>query len=92
MMAFLLSHWKLCAIVDPRLERNMVNPAANVPLNLNVPFNLNLLPAEREARNQVQNPNDNVPARNAGGGGQILYAPDEADDVDDEDPDEDLDF
>jgi elongator complex protein 5 len=57
-------------------------------------FNLNLTPAQQEARAQVPLPyaHEDASISAPGSGGHILYDPDSADDLDDEDPDEDLDI
>jgi len=60
-------------------------------------FNLNLTPAQQEARSMVPLPyahEGEQPTTQAAapGGGHIFYDPDSADDMDDEDPDEDLDI
>ncbi|EJU04449.1 hypothetical protein DACRYDRAFT_93751 [Dacryopinax primogenitus] len=58
-------------------------------------FNLSLTPAQEQARGAVPLPYTHAGQPEEGtGGGQagILYEPDEGDDVDEEDPDEDLDI
>ncbi|KAK0233172.1 hypothetical protein IW262DRAFT_55888 [Armillaria fumosa] len=61
----------------------------------NLSFNLNLTPSQQQARSQVPLPYAHegkpleMPAPTAG---SILYDPDSADDIDDDDPDEDLDI
>ncbi|SJL05698.1 uncharacterized protein ARMOST_09034 [Armillaria ostoyae] len=61
----------------------------------NLSFNLNLTPSQQQARSQVPLPYAHegkaleTPAPTAG---SILYDPDSADDIDDDDPDEDLDI
>lgn len=57
----------------------------------NVSFNLNLTPSQEKSRAQVPLPyaHEGNPATTAGA---ILYDPDSADDIDDDDPDEDLDI
>ena len=72
----------------------------------NLTFNLRLTDAEKEARANTALPyllNDSKMAayleetsssvvRHSRDGGEVIYMPDEADDFDDEDPDDDLDF
>ncbi|KAI0094662.1 hypothetical protein BDY19DRAFT_34947 [Irpex rosettiformis] len=64
----------------------------------NVSFNLKLTPEQQQSRAQVPLPyvHDGAPNLNTVGigipEGSILYDPDSADDVDDDDPDEDLDI
>ncbi|KIY72796.1 hypothetical protein CYLTODRAFT_449537 [Cylindrobasidium torrendii FP15055 ss-10] len=62
------------------------NPAENLP------FNLNLTASQQEARAQVPLPfaHDGKPKGNGTPTGVILYDPDSGDDIDDDDPDEDL--
>ncbi|OAX42361.1 hypothetical protein K503DRAFT_790189 [Rhizopogon vinicolor AM-OR11-026] len=57
----------------------------------NVSFNLNLTPSQEKSRAQVPLPyaHEGKPVTTAGA---ILYDPDSADDIDDDDPDEDLDI
>ncbi|KAG2044804.1 hypothetical protein BDR03DRAFT_929897 [Suillus americanus] len=57
----------------------------------NVSFNLNLTPSQEKSRAQVPLPyaHEGNPVTTAGA---ILYDPDSADDIDDDDPDEDLDI
>ncbi|KAI9508764.1 hypothetical protein F5148DRAFT_1283615 [Russula earlei] len=60
-----------------------------------VSFNLNLTPDQRESRAKVPLPyaHKGESEKNASGSsGAILYHPDSADDIDDDDPDEDLDI
>ncbi|OCH96460.1 hypothetical protein OBBRIDRAFT_4193 [Obba rivulosa] len=62
----------------------------------NLSFNLNLTPEQQQLRAQVPLPyaHEGKPAeqRNEAAQGAILYDPDSADDIDDDDPDEDLDI
>jgi len=55
-----------------------------------VSFNLNLTPDQRKSRAQVPLPYAHKDASQPSG--TILYDPDSADDIDDDDPDEDLDI
>ncbi|KAI0704857.1 hypothetical protein BC835DRAFT_1261803 [Cytidiella melzeri] len=69
----------------------VVDQAAPDPTT-NASFNLSLTPEQQQARAQVP-----LPYAHNGGpvivpDGSILYDPDSADDLDDDDPDEDLDF
>jgi len=57
-----------------------------------VSFNLNLTPDQRKSRAQVPLPYAHKNASQPSGTGTILYDPDSADDIDDDDPDEDLDI
>ncbi|XP_048477075.1 elongator complex protein 5, partial [Rhincodon typus] len=74
------------------LQQVEPDPAANLP------FNLRLTEEEREARKQVPLPyhfsTEKKMSLLHGGPGdsRIYYQPDDADDVDEEDPDDDLDF
>lgn len=70
-----------------RLENRLVAAASKSvdPASL-AAFNLSLTDRQREARDGVELPY--TPRE----GGEILYLPDSADDVDDSDPDEDLDL
>jgi len=52
-----------------------------------VSFNLNLTPEQRKSRAKVP-----LPYAHKESSGAILYDPDSADDIDDDDPDEDLDI
>ncbi|KAI0078925.1 hypothetical protein K474DRAFT_784223 [Panus rudis PR-1116 ss-1] len=78
----LKSLWSKKAIVP---EEPAADPTQNVS------FNLNLTPEQQQARAQVPLPyaheGKQVPTEAA-----ILYDPDSADDIDDDDPDEDLDI
>ncbi|KAK0198395.1 hypothetical protein F5146DRAFT_1131386 [Armillaria mellea] len=61
----------------------------------NLSFNLNLTPSQQQARSQVPLPyaHEGKPLETlAPTAGSILYDPDSADDIDDDDPDEDLDI
>ncbi|CAL1695935.1 unnamed protein product [Somion occarium] len=60
----------------------------------NVSFNLNLTPEQQQARAQVPLPyaHEGKVAVPVQAPGAILYEPDSADDIDDDDPDEDLDI
>ncbi|KAI0778133.1 hypothetical protein BD413DRAFT_667505 [Trametes elegans] len=60
----------------------------------NLPFNLNLTPEQQRSRAQVPLPyaHNGKPAEQNGVPAAILYDPDSADDLDDDDPDEDLDI
>jgi len=53
-------------------------------------FNLDLTPEQRESRAKVPLPYAHKDASHSSGA--ILYDPDSADDIDDDDPDEDLDI
>jgi elongator complex protein 5 len=53
-------------------------------------FNLDLTPEQRESRAKVPLPYAHKDASQSSGA--ILYDPDSADDIDDDDPDEDLDI
>ncbi|PBK77270.1 hypothetical protein ARMSODRAFT_272069 [Armillaria solidipes] len=74
--------------------KTAVEEAAPDPTQ-NLSFNLNLTPSQQQARSQVPLPYAHegkaleTPAPTAG---SILYDPDSADDIDDDDPDEDLDI
>lgn len=59
-----------------------------------VSFELNLTPEQRESRAKVPLPyaHKGIPDSEKGASGAILYDPDSADDIDDDDPDEDLDI
>lgn len=63
-----------------------VDPAANLT------FKLTLRPEEKAAKDQVVLPYTNIASGDGNSTGQIFYVPDDADDFDEEDPDEDLDF
>ncbi|KAF9229337.1 hypothetical protein BS17DRAFT_17578 [Gyrodon lividus] len=72
-------------------------PADDKPLDptQNVSFNLNLTPSQEKSRAQVPLPyvHEGKPTTSASStAGAILYDPDSADDIDDDDPDEDLDI
>ncbi|KAK0465110.1 uncharacterized protein EV420DRAFT_939817 [Desarmillaria tabescens] len=75
-------------------SKTSVEEAAPDPTQ-NLSFNLNLTPSQQQARSQVPLPYAHegkaleTPAPTAG---SILYDPDSADDIDDDDPDEDLDI
>jgi elongator complex protein 5 len=70
----------------------------------NISFNLNLTPAQQESRSQVPlpyahegndpnfHPRGKPPSQGCGSSPVIIYDPDSADDIDDDDPDEDLDI
>ncbi|KAI0757049.1 hypothetical protein C8Q80DRAFT_1265032 [Daedaleopsis nitida] len=60
----------------------------------NLPFNLNLTPEQQRSRAQVPLPyaHEGKPPETAQAPAAILYDPDSADDLDDDDPDEDLDI
>ncbi|KAG1744875.1 hypothetical protein EDD22DRAFT_786134 [Suillus occidentalis] len=58
----------------------------------NVSFNLNLTPSQEKSRAQVPLPYAHEGGNPATTAGAILYDPDSADDIDDDDPDEDLDI
>jgi len=58
----------------------------------NVSFNLNLTPSQQESRARVPLPYAHEGVPSAPAPGAILYDPDSADDIDDDDPDEDLDI
>ncbi|KAI0348002.1 hypothetical protein BDW22DRAFT_1350132 [Trametopsis cervina] len=60
----------------------------------NASFNLNLTPEQQQSRAQVPLPyaHDAAPGTSVIPEGSILYDPDSADDMDDDDPDEDLDI
>ncbi|THH16743.1 hypothetical protein EW146_g3947 [Bondarzewia mesenterica] len=75
--------------------RKALNEAAPDPTQ-NLSFNLNLTPEQQQSRASVPLPyvhdgkvSENTPASSAGA---IFYDPDSADDIDDDDPDEDLDI
>jgi elongator complex protein 5 len=70
-------------------------PASDPTKNLS--FNLNLTPSQQQSRAQVPLPyaHDGRPQESQSSGasfGTIFYDPDSADDIDDDDPDEDLDI
>ncbi|KAG2366575.1 hypothetical protein BDR07DRAFT_1449295 [Suillus spraguei] len=58
----------------------------------NVSFNLNLTPSQEKSRAQVPLPYAHEGGNPVTAAGAILYDPDSADDIDDDDPDEDLDI
>ncbi|KAM6498158.1 hypothetical protein JOM56_006106 [Amanita muscaria] len=72
--------------------RKVAEEAAPDPTQ-NVSFNLKLTPGQQESRAQVPLPYvlDNKPTQQPAAGA-IIYDPDSADDIDDDDPDEDLDI
>ncbi|ESO89953.1 hypothetical protein LOTGIDRAFT_234064 [Lottia gigantea] len=70
-------------------ENDQVDPASNLT------FNLSLKESEKDAKNQLILPytydkNRKEAALNEPGGGKIFYQADEVDDLDEEDPDDDL--
>ncbi|KAH6917335.1 hypothetical protein BKA70DRAFT_1555865 [Coprinopsis sp. MPI-PUGE-AT-0042] len=73
-----------------------LEPEATADPTQNVSFNLNMTTAQQEARSQVPLPyaheGEHVKSSSTAGQGVILYDPDSADDLDDDDPDEDLDI
>ncbi|EAU93026.2 hypothetical protein CC1G_06746 [Coprinopsis cinerea okayama7 len=84
----LRSVWSKSAISEPTTA---VDPTENLS------FNLSMTTAQQEARAQVPLPyvheGDQTPkAAPSANQGVILYDPDSADDIDDDDPDEDLDI
>jgi len=70
--------------VKTTFNRPVVNDKSATDPTLNLPFNLSLTEAQRAARETVVLPFS--PA--AGGGAAIIYEPDSADDIDEEDPDD----
>ncbi|KAJ7103481.1 hypothetical protein B0H15DRAFT_215891 [Mycena belliarum] len=72
-------------------SRTVVEPTVADPTQ-NVPFNLNLTASQQNSRAQVPLPyvHEGKPATSVSAA--IFYDPDSADDLDDEDPDEDLDI
>ncbi|KAF9069080.1 hypothetical protein BDP27DRAFT_1223148 [Rhodocollybia butyracea] len=81
-MSSLISIWK---------RKVFVQEVAPDPTQ-NVSFNLHLTPSQQESRSKVPLPyaHEGVPSTQAMSA--ILYDPDSADDIDDDDPDEDLDI
>ncbi|KAJ3750311.1 hypothetical protein DFH05DRAFT_65355 [Lentinula detonsa] len=74
-------------------RRKIVTEEAAPDPTQNVSFNLHLTPSQQESRARVPLPYAHEglpPAQSAPGA--ILYDPDSADDIDDDDPDEDLDI
>ncbi|KAL1753313.1 hypothetical protein FB107DRAFT_218067 [Schizophyllum commune] len=67
-------------------------PTTGIPPDMNVPFNLALSEAQQQARAQVPLPYAHEGQLQTSNTGAILYDPDSADDIDDDDPDEDLDI
>lgn len=80
------------AAVHLTTDDNQPDPTANLT------FNLNLTDKEKKDRSRQVLPHikiQNTPQEDetkSGGGGQIFYEPDDADDFDEEDPDDDLDI
>ncbi|THH11101.1 hypothetical protein EW145_g877 [Phellinidium pouzarii] len=68
-------------------RKHVVEHSAPDPTK-NLTFNLNLTESQHTSRSQVPLPYEHDGGQKA----QILYDPDSADDIDDEDPDEDLDI
>jgi elongator complex protein 5 len=68
------------------------------PSQEHIPFNLSLTPAQAASRADVPVPyahegDEGQPSSSkTGGGGKILFEPGSEDDMDEDDPDEDLDF
>ncbi|TFK30489.1 hypothetical protein FA15DRAFT_662449 [Coprinopsis marcescibilis] len=78
-------------------KQSSLEPAPAVDPTQNLSFNLGMTTAQQEARAQVPLPyvhDENQPEkpRLSANQGVILYDPDSADDIDDDDPDEDLDI
>ncbi|KAK7058919.1 hypothetical protein VNI00_001543 [Paramarasmius palmivorus] len=76
------------------LDKKIIEEASPDPTQ-NVSFNLQLTPSQQEARARVPLPyilEGRETAQSAPPPGAILYDPDSADDIDDDDPDEDLDI
>ncbi|KAL1737346.1 hypothetical protein EV714DRAFT_266150 [Schizophyllum commune] len=67
-------------------------PTTGLPPDMNVSFNLALSEAQQQARAQVPLPYAHEGQLQTSNTGAILYDPDSADDIDDDDPDEDLDI
>ncbi|TRM66167.1 hypothetical protein BD626DRAFT_486927 [Schizophyllum amplum] len=65
---------------------------SGIPPDMNVSFNLSLSEAQQRARAQVPLPYAHEGQPLPPTAGAILYDPDSADDIDDDDPDEDLDI
>uniref|UniRef100_A0A0W0G2K7 Elongator complex protein 5 n=1 Tax=Moniliophthora roreri TaxID=221103 RepID=A0A0W0G2K7_MONRR len=99
-----LEGWDLqngCAVELSRLsslsdlwKKKIVEEAAPDPMQ-NISFNLQLTPSQQEARARVPLPyvlEGRSSSQPAPSSGAILYDPDSADDIDDDDPDEDLDI
>jgi hypothetical protein len=93
--------WKLTSVQDPKSQHacpaedtiSTADPTANLT------FNLRLSEQEREAKDSVILPFTYTAVEKArqlsgkpGTCGQIFYQPDDADDIDEEDPDDDLDI
>ncbi|XP_060710692.1 elongator complex protein 5 [Hemiscyllium ocellatum] len=94
--------FRLISSVEPPLGKQGVARSDSVSVRpdpaAHLPFNLRLTEQEREAREQVPLPyhfstEKKMSLLDGGSGdGRIYYQPDESDDVDEEDPDDDLDF
>ncbi|KAI5898111.1 uncharacterized protein SCHCODRAFT_02611154 [Schizophyllum commune H4-8] len=67
-------------------------PTSGLPPDMDVSFNLALSEAHQQARAQVPLPYAHEGQLQTSSTGAILYDPDSADDIDDDDPDEDLDI
>ncbi|KAK7064180.1 hypothetical protein R3P38DRAFT_3249763 [Favolaschia claudopus] len=80
----------------PLFSRTVAEPSAADPTQ-NVSFNLNLTASQQKSRAQVPLPymhegDPGKPQKNPVASAAIFYDPDSADDLDDDDPDEDLDI
>jgi len=84
-------------VLESTQQENDVDPTSNLT------FNLRLTEGEKEARANTALPYilnessklaylDNSPVVVSSGHGDVIYMPDDADDFDEEDPDDDLDF
>ncbi|XP_025082659.1 elongator complex protein 5-like [Pomacea canaliculata] len=78
------------AVVKKKLPSSIATEKQSDP-TANLTFNLTLRPEEKAAKDQVVLPYTSVTSSEKNPG-QIFYIPDDADDFDDEDPDDDLDF
>ncbi|KAK7463631.1 hypothetical protein VKT23_005570 [Stygiomarasmius scandens] len=97
----LLEGWQISQSVAVPLEqlsslesiwkRTVVAEVASDPTQ-NVSFNLQLTPSQQESRARVPLPYAHEGQTTQPQQGAILYDPDSADDIDDDDPDEDLDI
>ncbi|GAB1608047.1 elongator complex protein 5-like [Argonauta hians] len=98
----LSSDFDLKSVQDLRTSTDIrsLDGSSQVDPTANLTFRLNLSDTEKVARSQQVLPHVQIHGRQqelessmeGGGGGQIFYQPDEADDFDEEDPDDDLDI
>ncbi|KAH9505177.1 hypothetical protein Btru_058886 [Bulinus truncatus] len=79
--------WTSTNVPDSTTPTNQTDPLAQLS------FNLSLTATEKDARSQVQLPYlkvRSIDEEEKSSSGRIIYHPDEADDIDEEDPDDDL--